>query len=79
MYGPRLTDEADRIAELIRLAPIERLPRPMDRRSEGNTTEVKAVNITSEIDTYDDTKTAATSPVFATPKSTQIHYERPVN
>lgn len=70
--------QADDIAELIRLAPLSGFHGTWTD-NEGNATHVKAVNITSEIDTFEDPKTGSDEMRFRNIRDYKIHYDRLVN
>jgi hypothetical protein len=70
--------EADDIAELIRLAPLSGYAGQWTD-AEGNVTQVKAVNITSELGTFEDPKDGSDEMRFRNTKEYSIHFERPVN
>jgi hypothetical protein len=70
--------EADDIAELIRLAPLSGYAGQWTD-AEGNVTQVKAVNITSELGTFEDPKDGSDEMRFRNTKEYSIHFERPVS
>jgi hypothetical protein len=71
-------DEADRIAELIRLAPLSGFHGRWTDEA-GNVTQVKAVTIQTEIDTFEDPRTGSDEMRYRNAKEYSIHHERPVN